>query len=184
MLSKTHNNWAKFGIPAIVALRLILPFFLWRNVFITLLLIMFTDWVDGDVFRRAFSSMRNNTYQLIDKSLDLYGYCFALAFTVGSSFFTVFLLLFLWRLTGYFVFLFKRERKIFILFPNVFELFFLLYILTLTFPNMGVLLEGNRLWISLTLLTTIKIIWEHLLHVTHFFTSVYGHFVDAEWLED
>ena len=184
MSSEKQNNWAKLSIPAIVALRLVLPFLLWRNVFITLLLMMFADWVDGDVFRRAFSSMRNNTYQLIDKSLDLYGYCFALIFTTRSSFFTVFLFLFLWRLTGYFVFLFKRERRVFVFFPNVFELFFLLYVLTLTFPSLRIFLEGNHLWVSLFLLIIIKIVWEYLLHVTHFFTSVYEQFVDAEWLED
>ena len=184
MSNKRHNNWAKFGIPVIVALRLILPPLLWRNALVTLLLMMFADWVDGDVFRRAFSSMRNNIYQLIDKSLDLYGYCFALAFAVSSPLFTVFLLLFLWRLVGLLVFLFQRDRKIFVFFPNVFELFFLLYALTLTFPSLKMLLEGNYFWFTLLWLTVFKIIWEYLLHVSHFFTSVYEQFVDAKWLED
>lgn len=184
MSNKKANNWAKLGIPAVVAIRLVLPLLLWRNVLVTSLLIVFADWVDGDVFRRAFSSMKNNTYQLIDKSLDLYGYCFALAFTAGSPVFTVFLLLFLWRFVGYLAFLFKRDRKILVFFPNVFELFFLLYVLTLTFPFLQILLEGNLLWTSLFLLTIVKIVWEYLLHVTHFFTSVYERFVDAEWLDD
>ncbi len=179
-----RNYWKTIGIPAVVALRLILPFFLWRNVFVASLLIVFADWLDGDIFRRAFSSMRNNTYQIIDKSLDLYGYCFALVFTVGSPIFTIFLLLFLWRLAGYLIFLFKRERKILVFFPNVFELFFLFYILTLAFPSLEVLLEGDHLLASLLLLTIVKVVWEYLLHVTHFFTSIYERFVDAEWLED
>lgn len=184
MSNSKANNWAKFGIPAVVAIRLTLPLLLWKNVFVASLLILFADWVDGDIFRRAFSSMRNNTYQLIDKSLDLYGYCFALVFTAGSPFFAVFLLLFLWRLVGFFTFLVKRDRKIFVFFPNIFELFFLLYVLTLTFPSLKIFLEGNHLWASLFLLTIVKIVWEYLLHVTHFFTSVYEWFVDAEWLED
>ncbi len=162
-----QNYWKTIGIPAVVAARLILPFFLWKNPLVVWGLIFLVDWFDGDIFRQAFRYQKNNLYQLFDKTMDLYAYCFALAFsyTSRSSIFGVLLCLFLLRAAGTAIFLIKREKKIFALFPNIFENLFIVYVLTLTFPSLNFLLEGNAFYITLLLLSAVTAVREYLLHI-------------------
>jgi hypothetical protein len=155
------------------------------------ILVTAADWIDWEFFYKAFPSMRNITYQSIDKTLDFYSYCFAFLFAVGSHrfgeagspFFNIFLVLFFWRLVGLIIFLLKKNRKILMFFPNIFEMFFWFYVLSLTFPSLGTFLEGNRLWATLLLLGVIKIIWEYLLHVSDFFHRLHLRIVGEEMPE-
>ena len=131
-------------------------------------LIALVDWLDGDVFRNAFQYKRNNTYQVFDKVLDFYGYCFALAYSRPSPIFGILLFFFLLRAVGTAIFLIKRDRKIFSLFPNIFENLFVVYLLTLGFPSLNLLLEGARLYPTLLILSAITIVREYFLHIKGF----------------
>jgi len=161
------NLWKTIGIPLVVAARLILPFFLWKNPLLVWGLIFLVDWFDGDIFRQAFRYQKNSAYQLFDKTMDLYGYCFALAlsYTSQSLIFGILLFLFLLRATGMVIFLIKREKKTLALFPNIFENIFIVYILTLSFPSLNFLLEGNTLYITLLVLSAATIARECFLHI-------------------
>jgi len=166
MSNKKANNWAKFGIPAIVAVRLTLPFFLWKNPLVVWgLIVVVVDWFDGDIFRKAFNYQKNNVYQLFDKVLDFYGYCFALVFSMPSPIFSALLFFFLLRAVGLIIFLIKKERKIFAFFPNIFGNLFIVYILTLTFPSLTFLLEGNYFYAALLVLTVVTLVREYFLHI-------------------
>ena len=161
------NYWKKLGIPAVVAIRLILPLFLWRNVLVVWALIFLVDCFDGEVFRRAFSHRKNSVYQLFDKILDFYGYCFALAFSFSSaaSIFNVLLFFFLLRAVGMGIFLIKRERRVFLFFPNIFEDLFILYIISLSFSSFSFLLEGGCFYVALLVLVVLKTVREYLSHI-------------------
>jgi len=177
------NYWKKVGIPFVVVLRLILPFFLWRFTFLTLFLVLFVDLVDGgEVFRRAFSSRKNSTYQLIDKSLDFYWYCFALIFSVGSPIFNFLLFFFVLRAIGMIVFLIRREKGVFLFFPNIFENLFIFYIVTLAYPSLTRFLEGGYFYAVLLILIATKIIHEYVLHTKNL--SFYGTMFGKKWRED
>ncbi len=162
-----RNYWKIIGIPFIVAARLILPTFLWKNPLLVWGLIFLVDWFDGGVFRQAFRYRKNSLYQLFDKTADLYGYCFALVFsyTNASPVFNLFLFFFALRAVGTAIFLIKRERKIFVFFPNIFENLFIVYILTLPFPSLNPLLEGTTFYITLLLLSAVTAAREYLLHI-------------------
>ncbi len=147
-----------------VATRLILPFFLWKNALIAWTLVFLVDSFDGEIFRKAFAHQKNDVYQLFDKILDFYGYCFALIYSIPSSIFSLFLFLFALRAVGMTVFLVKRDKKIFSFFPNIFENLFIVYILTLTFPSLTSLVEGNTLYITLLILSLMTLVREYFLH--------------------
>lgn len=164
------NYWKKVGIPAVVAVRLILPFFLWKSPLVVWGLIFVVDWFDGDIFRQAYNYQRNDLYQPFDKALDLYGYCFALifSFTSKASIFNVLLFLFLLRALGTVIFLIKREKKIFTFFPNIFENLFIVYLLTFTFPFLNFLLKGGRFYLTFLILSIIAVVREYFLRIRGF----------------
>ena len=160
-----RNYWKKIGIPAIVALRLILPFFLWRNALAATILVLLADLADGEVFRRAFTYQKNDQYQLVDKTLDFYWYIFVLFYSVRFPIFNLLLFLFLWRMLGTLLLFVKKDRKYLALFPNIFERLFIVYLLTLAFPSLTFLFEAPALYITLFVLSVITVIREYFLHI-------------------
>jgi|GEM_PF-2963818 len=162
-----RNYWTTVGIPVIVATRLTLPFFLWRNPLVVWGLVSLVDWFDGDIFRQAFRYQKNSVYQFFDKTADLYGNCFALAFsyTARAPIFGLLLFFFLLRAVGTAIFLVRRKRKILAFFPNIFGDLFIVYIFTLTLPSLKFLLQGTTLRLTVLLLTVLTLVREYFLHV-------------------
>ncbi len=161
----SQNYWKKIGIPIIVALRLILPLFLWWNALIATILVLLADLADGEVFRRAFAFQNNAKYQQIDKALDFYGYIFVLIYSVRFPIFNILLFLFLWRMLGAILLFVKKDRKYLVLCPNIFESIFVVYLLTFTFPSLTFLFEATTLYITLFVLSVITVIREYFLHI-------------------
>jgi len=159
------NYWKKIGVPVIVVARLILPLFLWWNALLATILVLLADLTDGDVFRRAFAFKNNAKYQQIDKALDFYGYIFVLIYSLRFPIFNLLLLLFLWRTLGTLFLLVKKDRKYLVLFPNIFERLFIVYLLTLAFPSLTFLFEAPTLYITLFVLSVITVIQEYFLHI-------------------
>jgi len=180
MSNKRHNNWAKFGIPAIVALRLILPFFLWWNALAAVVLVLLADLADGEVFRRAFAFKKIDTYQEIDKALDFYWYCFALIYSTRFPIFNILLFFFLLRAVGTILFSVQKDRKFLVLFPNIFENLFIFYVVTLAFPNLIISTKSGLSFLNLLISTGLKIIQEYVLHLKQF--QFYEFFTGRRWL--
>ncbi len=176
------NYWKNLGIPAVVATRLILPLFLWKNVFVVYSLIFLVDWFDGEIFRKAFSHGKNKVYQLFDKTLDFYGYCFAFAFsyTRASPILGALLFFFVLRAAGMVVFLVKRDRRVFLYFPNLFENFFILYIIAYTFPSLHFLLNGTWFYLIFLAIVVFTVVREYVLHGKKF--SFYKYFTGKRWV--
>ena len=160
-----RNYWKKLGIPVIVALRLILPLFLWSNALVTLVLVTLADALDGEVFRRAFSFKKNDTYQLIDKALDFYWYCFALFYSVRFPAFKLILFFFIFRTIGTLLLFVKKDRRVLVFFPNVFENLFIFYVVTGAFPSLERILGTGSANADLLISTVSKLIQEYILHI-------------------
>lgn len=89
----------------------------------SIILSIFLDAIDAEFAHYVVSKKQ---YQLIDKLLDLWGYVFELIFALIYLNYKIFLLfLFLWRMIGTVIFYLIKNRKIFFIFANYFENFFL-----------------------------------------------------------
>lgn len=181
MSSSKANKWKKLGIPVIVAVRLVLPPLLWWNAFAATILVLLADLADGEVFRRAFSFKKNDSYQLVDKGLDFYWYCFALVYSVRFPAFKLILFLFFFRAVGAVLLLIKKDRRILVFFPNVFENLFIFYVILLTFPSLTSFLGGSYpYYVGLLISIGLKIPQEYLLHVKQL--QLYELLIGKRWV--
>lgn len=145
--------------------RVIIPFFIfWNPVLITILSVV-GDAVDGDIFQRV--GIKKGDYQTIDKFLDLYWYVFIMIYALGIEFKDVFLFLFIFRMVGNVLFFLIKDQRILIIFPNIFETFFFVYLLALVFPGFGTLLQGQNLFLTMLLITLVKLVNEIIIHGVH-----------------
>jgi hypothetical protein len=153
------STFLRLTTPAVI---LVDPF--WASVLALLL-----DAVDGHLFSRAgFTSAK---YQRLDKFLDVYWYTVVFLFLLThppmTPLFALFVLLFFLRLAGEFLFCVRKDRRIFLLFPNLFEPLFCAYVVGQKFgwPNLG---QPTQLAVVLLTITPIKLLLEYLLHVRLF----------------
>lgn len=111
-------------------------------------------------------------YQSFDKWLDqAYQLTFlAVAFQWTGPARTIAVVLFAHRLAGFALFELTGERELLLLFPNVFEFWFLLVAVCAHWTRLRLLVLGH-LAISLTVLTAAKLSQEYALHV-------------GKWLDD
>ncbi len=148
--------------------RLVIPFFLWRYPFAVTVGSVVLDTFDVEFFRLATSSTKVNLYQVLDKSLDFYWYVFAFIYTLTTPYWGLFAVLFSLRLIGMVVFLVTDERRVFMLFPNIFENFFVFYVVVQTFPVFSSLLEYPTILWAGFLLGVFKVLQEYLVHIAGF----------------
>ncbi len=148
--------------------RLVIPFFLWRYPLIVTVGSVFLDTFDVEFFRLAVRSTKGNLYQTLDKGLDFYWYVFAFIYALATPFWLLFSVLFVIRLVGVVVFLLTKERKAFFFFPNIFENFFIFYILVEAFPQFSYLLTfPSILWAGLVVVG-LKVFQEYLANIAGF----------------
>ncbi len=145
--------------------RIVAPFFIWQSPFWVTIAMIFLDGTDVITFRFAFSSKRSKLYQTIDKALDYYMYLFLLAYATSTNFFLLLLTLFLARTAGTIIYFIKKDRRIFMLFPNIFENVFIIVVAALTFPTLAPLTEGPNFYLALALATVLKLAQEYIIHV-------------------
>lgn len=115
-----------------------------------------------------FDQRELGRYQSLDKTLDLY--YLALEAYVVSNWRNLLvkytaLLLFLGRLVGSVLFVITQEGVILMIFPNVFEPFFLIYLIQLQVFRRDLLTSFKQIALLILFLLIPKLIHEYLLHV-------------------
>jgi len=164
-----NKNRFQFLSILFVVLRIIFAPLILINVYLSTLGSLFLDGMDGLIFSKA--NVSRSSYQIIDKILDFYWYFWIFLYLTinspGDFLYYLFTIFFLIRLVGEVFFLIKGKRKIFILFPNLFELFFWVYLLS-NLLGLGALLLPPFLWFIIIICTVLKLFQEYLAHVANF----------------
>ncbi len=151
-------------------LRLSAPFLIFYSPLAAIAASFFLDGIDGLIF--SWAGVDLNKYEQIDKLLDLYWYFFILAFLFfyppAPFIFKLLMIFFIWRLIGEILFVLKGKRKILIVFPNLFEAFFWVYIILNKLGQSAFLRSPLSLAVTLSLLIPLKIGHEYLVHQSRF----------------
>jgi hypothetical protein len=130
-----------------------------------IILSFFLDIIDIEFASRNVLTLKE--YERYDKALDLWWYLNVMIFSwFYLPNFKLFLLtLFIYRIIGNIIFFFKNDRRIFFLFPNLFESIFLLIFFSLNFTQLNFLLDENYFLFSLLTVTILKILQEWWIHI-------------------
>lgn len=144
-----------------------------------------TDWADGEFFKRA--GFTKSRYQTIDKILDYYWYVFILLFILFNPVpqKTLFYFLFGVRTIGQLIYFINRKEEALFFFPNVFEILFYVYVLSLVVPRMNEYLYLPKLLSTLAIIIPVVLVREYILHIrksnlSWFFTGVKTYWEDSE----
>lgn len=118
---------ALIGTAAVVAARLIVPLFIPRYPLPAIVIALLLDAADDSLFA-MFGRAAGENYQAYDKALDIYYQTIAYAATIrnwgGGAVFLLGRALFYYRLVGVALFEHTDARWLLLLFPNVFEYYF------------------------------------------------------------
>lgn len=159
----------QFLAKIFVFLRLTTPFLIFINPLLATLIILFLDGMDGFVFNKAGISLEK--YQWTDKLLDLYWYTVILIWSITnplpSTISQLLIFFYFFRLLGEILFFIKKERKIFLWFPNIFEVLFWFYLLA-KILNLPQLLTPPLFWPLLIIAALLKELQEFLIHEINF----------------
>jgi hypothetical protein len=115
-----------------------------------------------------FQSGDLSNYQFLDKLLDLF--YLSLEAYVAYNWKNLFarkvaIILFLYRLAGIAIFEITHVEAILVFFPNVFEYFYLVYLLSLKVVKKEFFFKPAALIVTVVILTLAKIPHEYLLHI-------------------
>lgn len=146
-------------------LRLISGPFIFISAWIAFIITFILDWIDGELFKRA--GYPHHQYSLYDKILDYYWYTFILIYVFVQSVpgKELLLFLFLFRSFGQIIYFFMKKRVIFFFFPNLFEFYFLFYLLTTSFPKLQPLMYFPKIIYPSIIIVLFVMIREYILHV-------------------
>lgn len=148
----------------VLFLRSILPVFIFRYPFYVIIGVFFLDAIDVEfAAKRVLTKSR---YQEIDKLMDNWWYIWALVYTYFylGQYFIFLLILFCYRIMGAIIFYKKKDRRIFLIFPNFFEnAFFLIFFCK--YFSWNLLLQGKIIFISLSVVFLLKIVQEYWIHI-------------------
>jgi hypothetical protein len=156
----------EFGPFFFILLRILVPLLILKKPLAGGILAFFLDAIDHDTTMKL-EQAGIISYQQLDKALDMY--YLALEFYIVRRYWkNLFakkagILLFLYRLLGVFLFEITGFRIILIIFPNIFEYFFLFYETCKKFTN-PLLIKKSTIVIMLIILLFIKIPQEYFIH--------------------
>jgi len=152
-------------VLANIVLRVVLGPAIFISVWLSSLLTFLLDWADGEFFKRA--GYPHSKYTLYDKILDYYWYVFILIYIflydVPSK--RVFLILFLFRSLGQILFFLTKKEIYFFLFPNIFEIGFYFYLITLLFPELDSFMYFPKIIYPLLVITLVVLIREYIVNI-------------------
>lgn len=152
-------------VLAVVILRLILGPAIFISVWLSSLSTFLLDWADSELFKRASFLWRR--YAIYDKILDYYWYLFILAYIflyeIPSR--ETFLILFLFRSIGQILFFLTKKEQYFFLFPNIFEILFYFYLLSLLFPKLHPYMYFPKIIFPLLAITPMVLVREYIAHI-------------------
>jgi hypothetical protein len=155
-------------LPFLTLLRLLVPLTILRWPVFGVLISMYLDMQDFN-YLNTDTPDRMSTYQTWDKIMDTY--YLAIAFYTSLSWKEVLakklsIFFFSWRTLGVIVLLFVHSRGLLLLFPNIFENFFLFYVLFKKFA------KNSKLFTSVTVIILVlssivipKVVAEYYLHI-------------------
>lgn len=157
-------------LKIIAVLRIIVPLFIFKYPFETTFVYSFLlDNPDGYVAYKAGWSWRR--YHFYDKILDYFWYIFILLYSRQTPLFPIFLGLFLWRSVGQLVAILTSKTKIFMFFPGVIEVYFMIYVISLKISNWSYLFSDSYKFATLLIAVIISLFREYILHVVKFSIS-------------
>ena len=122
------NMRKKTIINLILVTRIASAIYIFFNPILGFILSSFFDWFDWYILENRTRVFTTSEYQHWDKNVDWYMYTFMLLAGVKYGHFNILLVLFLFKLIGHLIYLKTRNRRIFILFPNLLEGAFVWYI--------------------------------------------------------
>lgn len=155
------------NILVIFLIRLIVPFIILKNPLLGGIVVILADFWDRDLIL-----LLNNgnlvDYQLIDKLLDVYYLTFEVAVVLtwkNKLVRKVALGLFLYRFLGFLLFLIFQIPIILVIFPNIFEYFYLFYLSSIKLFKKDIFSSIKVLIIILIIFTAGKVMHEYFLHI-------------------
>src|SRR5262245_32572298 len=118
MIRLTWQKWRPVAF-VIIGLRIVVPLLVWIQPFWATIICMVLDIIDNPIILNS-RIVGLGGYQLLDKMLDSYYYVVLWVYSLpwGLSWLTA---LFAWRIVGDLLVIITKQRKLFIVFPNVFE---------------------------------------------------------------
>ena len=154
----------KFSYFFIELLRLVFPVFIFSYPVYVIVATIFLDAIDGEFASQGVLSREK--YQIVDKLMDNWWYIWVLFYSYFAlnNFFILLLVLFIYRTIGLILFLLKKNRKIFMFFPNFFENAFFLFFFATIF-SLESLIVGPNLYYSLAVVFALKILQEYWVHI-------------------
>lgn len=152
-------------MSVIVGLRLTMVGLFWIIFPMTAYLVnALLDAIDGPFYKHYLKLGAKNA-QKIDKALDLWMYTGAMIYSLQYPFwFTdLLLVLYFYRLVGQVIFFF-RGRRVFVYFPNMFEIFYIIFYAGQLWRLDGQLHDRATLTVIIIAVFTGKVIHEYTLH--------------------
>lgn len=120
---------------AVTIARLLIALYIFINPLWGVLISMVADWVDHLILVYMYRIVRRPEYQLWDKNVDWFTYVVELIVATSFGLYLPFFLLLFWRFLGQFMFMRIHNRRVFVFFPNFFEMAFLW--LVIFYPHGG-----------------------------------------------
>lgn len=126
-----NNIYSRRGVLySIVLIRILVPFVVFASPLFAYILSLFFDQMDGQIFYE--NKIKWKYYNAADKILDYWWYLFILSylFINQHDILNIATFLFFFRSIGQFIGVVFKKESIYIFFPNVFEPFSMLSIIT------------------------------------------------------
>lgn len=155
------------GPLIVIVLRLLLPLLVFKYRVAGSIVAVLADALDV-VAITAINNGEFASYHTTDKYLDMYYLtlelfvCFSFKNTLAKN---ASIFLFAWRLIGFVLFEITHVRSVLFFFPNLFENFFLFYVVMRKYAKKDWISSKKNLFIILILLLIPKLVQEYFLHV-------------------
>ncbi len=151
---------------------------------LTTIVNIFIDWGDGELFKQA--GLTHNQYSVIDKALDLYWLVWIVLYLINQNVpsLLVFLSLFFIRLIGQTLYFATNKVEFFFFFPNIFEMLFYVYALSLVFPSLTITTKYPIILGTVLITTPLVLFREWILHVKKMNLSWMLMGKTTRWVED
>lgn len=149
------------------------------------LISFFSDWADSEIYKA--SGFSYPFYSSWDKFLDYYWYTFILIYILKKNLpaKNFFLFLFLIRSFGQILYFLTQNQAFFFFFPNIFEVLFYFYLLSICLPKLRPLLKYPKILLTAGVITLLLVLpREYLVHIkkinlSGFFTGKTTYWVEG-----
>lgn len=158
--TKAHH---KTLLIVVTVVRILVPAILLVDPLIAIVVSFIADSYDS----RIFYFKKRTNYQSWDKRLDAWWYICVLVYSfysLSGTQFQILLGLFLFRLLGQVAYTVKKDERLFIVFPNIFENAFIAYVLIYKFSALGILAQWPQSVLLWVIIVILKMVQEWIVH--------------------